>query len=161
MPNDRSHDAHEQPVTARIGEVDPVSTLVRTYASRPPYNAVDWDAVAARIVSAADAELQRRRTLAGRAGVLRWRVRAWWEITAGWARPAVAAAVAMIAVATALVIANPAASPMTDNASTAEMTATADGADAVMLGSPATEAAFTEAGPITRDSLFSAVVDGQ
>ena len=41
------------------------------------------------------------------------------------------------------------------------MTATTDGVDAVMLGSPATEAAFTEAGPITRDSLFSAVVDGQ
>jgi hypothetical protein len=161
MQNDRSHDAHEQPVTATIGDVDAVSTLVRTYACRPPYDAVDWDAVAARILSAADAELGRRRTLAGRAGALRWRVRAWWEVTAGWARPAVAAAVAMIAVATALVIANPGTTPVADAASTAEMTATADGVDAVMLGSPATEAAFTEAGPITRDSLFSAVVDGR
>ena len=160
MANERSHDAGEQPAPARIGEVDPVSSLVRTYASRPPYDAVDWDAVAARIVSAAEPELERRRALAGRPGALRWRVRAWWEVTAEWARPAVAAAVAMIAIATALVVANP-SSPVTDSSATAEMTATTDGTDAVVFGSPATQAAFTEAGPITRDSLFSAVVDGR
>ena len=110
MPQDRSHDAQEQPATARTADVDPVSVLLRTHASRPPYDAVDWDAVAARIITAAGPQLERRRTGAGRAGALRWRVRAWWEVTAEWARPALAAAVAMIAIATALVIANPAAS---------------------------------------------------
>ncbi len=161
MPHNRSHDARDHTANARDGEMDPVSRLLRMHANPPPYDAVDWDAVAARIITAAEPQLERRRTLAGRAGALRWRVRAWWEVTAEWARPALAAAVAMIAVAAALVIANPAASSGTDGVSMTEMTATTDGVDAVMLASPATEAAFTEAAPITRDSLFSAVVDGR
>jgi hypothetical protein len=160
MPNDRSSDAREQPAGSHVREGDAVSALLRTYGNQPPYDAVNWEGIAARILAASDADLARRRSLAGRGGVVPWRVRAWWEVAAGWARPAVAAAVAMIAVASALVIATPAAAPASGAAGTT-VTASTDGADAAMLGSQTSDVASSEAMPITRDSLFSAVVDGR
>jgi hypothetical protein len=144
--------------------MDPLSTLVRTYGSRPPYDAVNWNAMQARILAGSDEELDRRRTAIarGRAGALRQRVGGWWEVTAGWARPAVAAAVAMIAVASALVVATPASSTNVggnDGLTPAEVTASSDGVDAVMLGSESNATAIAESRPISRDSLFSTLVD--
>jgi negative regulator of sigma E activity len=163
MPNDRSRSAPPAGGMTRESS-DPVSELVRTYASRPPYEAVNWDAMEARIVAGSNEELERRRVAAsrGRAGVFRQRVTAWWEVTAGWARPAMAAAVAAVAVATALVVTTPATSPSmasTDNSATTELTSNSDAVDAVILGTESNASAVSESNPISRDSLFSTLVD--
>jgi hypothetical protein len=152
------HSRHED-------EVDPVLSLVQLAACRPPYDTVRWDALADRIVADAQDELGRRRTVAGVPSVrnVRRGVRAWWEVTAGWARPALAAAVAMIAVAAALVISTPGALSgvaATDATTAGTLAASTDAIDAVMLETPSSVSEF-ESSPVTRDSLFSALVGQQ
>lgn len=146
-------------------EVDPVLSVVQTAASRPPYDAVRWDALADRIVAGAHDELARRRASAGLSSGKSQRrgVRAWWEVTAGWARPAMAAAVAMIGVAAALMVATPATpsgATGTDAPSAGTLAASTDAIDAVMLGAPSSASSF-ESSPPSRDSLFSALVGQQ
>ncbi len=144
---------------------DDVPSLMHIAACKPPYDAVRWDALAERIVAGAQDELARRRMgarLPGGTSVRRG-VRAWWEVTAGWARPAVAAAVAMIAVAAALVIATPGALSIASGGDTTTATTLAAGTDAVdaMMLETSSAAVSVESSPPTRDSLFSALVDAQ
>jgi hypothetical protein len=142
--------------------IDTVPSLVQMAVCRPPYDAVRWDTLAERIVASAQDDLARRRGVVGLpSGTgLRRGVRAWWEVTAGWARPALAAAVTMIAVAAALMIATPAAPSAGtggDGTIAGTLTASTDAMDAVMLGTPSTLS--VESSPVTRDSLFSTLVD--
>lgn len=145
---------------------DDMWSLAQMAACKPPYDAVRWDSLAERIVAGAQDELARRRAGARLPGGTSQRrgARAWWEVTAGWARPAVAAAVAMIAVAAALVIATPGAPSVASGGDTAPATTLAagtDGIDAMMLEPSSAAAIGVESSPPTRDSLFSALVDAQ
>lgn len=165
MTNEGSHTPMDRTRDEGPGGGDDVSSLVHLAACKPPYDTVRWDALAERIVAGAQDELARRRVGARLPGgtSLRRGVRAWWEVTAGWARPAVAAAVAMIAVAAALVIATPGA-PLSasggDTTTATTLAAGTDAIDAMMLETP-NAAVSVEPSPPTRDSLFSALVDAQ
>lgn len=168
MTSDRTPDpAAKSP--AEAAPEDETRSLLRAHAMRPPYDAVHWDALAARIMAQAEADLGRRRSVRELVGVtgLRRGVRAWWEVTAQWARPAVAAALAAIAVAAALVGTAPASSGTLAAADSAAsgiatngVTANTDPVDAV-LGSSTNTTVSSEARVVTRDSLFSALVDGR
>jgi hypothetical protein len=159
MTSDRSNGPGGDAPNAGANTPDALSAIVRAHATRPPYNAVDWDGFAARITSAAAPELDRRRKAARWSDSRRdrFRVRAWWEITAGWARPALAAAVATIAVAGTLVLATWGATSAL-SADGATVTASADGVDSVMLDSQ-TGIATADASSAIQDSLFSAIVN--
>jgi hypothetical protein len=47
-----------------VVSVDPIASFVRTHGCAPPYQAVDWGALAARVLTRADTELERRRAQA-------------------------------------------------------------------------------------------------
>jgi len=165
MTADRSETTRDHLADGEERAVDPISAVVRAYASRPPYDAVDWAAIAARIVASADHDLERRRAAARwpRLASRGWSGRAWWEVAASWARPAVAAAVVTVALTGVLVASSGAT--VTTQSEVAQVSpmiaASTDGVDAVLVGSPTSPASSVGAGTITRDSLFAALVTGR
>jgi len=163
MSADRSDTTRDKLAGGEEPMLDPTAAIVRAYGAKPPYEAIDWTAVTARIVAGASSDLDRRRAAA------RWtriapdgrRARAWWEIAASWARPAIAAAVVTVALTGTLVATSGATTQGEDTSTSTGTTlvASTDGVDAVMFESPTTTR--SEGGVVTRDSLFSALVNGR
>lgn len=127
--------------------------LIREHSQPAPAGSVDWNALAARIVEDGRGELAARQRRAydgdGVRSLLRPPApRRWWEVTAGWARPAIAAALVVSAISTAVVLASPfvVVSDAGDSST---------GAWLQTLGANGTTTALT---PATRDSLFSEVI---
>jgi hypothetical protein len=127
--------------------------LIREHSQPAPASSVDWNALAARIVEDGRGELAARhraaydgdgiRTLQRRPAPRRW-----WEVTAGWARPAIAAALVVSAISTAVVLASPSVTVAdAGDANTAAWLQT--------LGATGTATAAT---PVNRDSLYSEVL---
>jgi len=144
---------------------DPTAQLLRAHGRQPPYDAVEWDRLAARIAAGAGPELTRRRAMMplGRPQFTP-PVRPWWEIAAGWARPALAAAISTIVVAAALLTATAGTTSASAGQSTGQSTAAttgADGVDAVMLGGSSAATPAVDGAAMTRDSLFSTLVNAQ
>jgi hypothetical protein len=74
---------------------DALRSELRAEVGEPPYEAVDWERLRARVVSGAAAMLARRRVE---------RPATWWEEAAGWGRAAIPLAIAAgIALAVVLV----------------------------------------------------------
>ena len=130
--------------------------LIREHNQPAPAGSVDWDALAARIVEDGRGELAARHHAAYDGNDVRTLRRAtphrWWEVTAGWARPAIAAAVVVSAISTAVVLTSPSlAVADTGDASSAAWLQT--------FGAASTPAGTTAAvTPANRDSLFVEVV---
>jgi hypothetical protein len=127
--------------------------LIREHAQRVPAGSVDWTALAARIVEDGRGELAARHRAAYdsddvRTPLRRPTARRWWEVTAGWARPAIAAALVVSAISTAVVLASP-------SVAAADAGDTSSAAWLQTLGATGTAIAAT---PANRDSLFSEVI---
>jgi hypothetical protein len=128
--------------------------LIREHQQPVPAGLVDWDALAARIADSGRAELSARQraanTIGAHAPLLRRPAPGrWWEVTAGWARPAIAAALVVSAISTAVVLASPPTVAVADaeDTGTAAWLQTLDAAGGV-----------TVAPALNRDSLLSEVV---
>lgn len=123
------------PAGAEASLEDAIAALVRTHGATPPYDSVDWNALALRVVDNAQGELKRRQHVAP--GRLRDRMarrqrdntlhlfhdgevdrlaaapgtrrigRHWFEVTAGWVRPTMIAAALVTAVAATLTMTMP------------------------------------------------------
>jgi hypothetical protein len=125
--------------------------LIREHSQPAPAGSVDWNALAARIVEDGRGELAaRQRASYDRDGVRtllpRAASRRWWEVTASWARPAIAAALVVSAISTAVVFASPSVT-------------VADAADSSTAAWLQTLGATgTAATPTNRDSLYSEVL---
>lgn len=127
--------------------------LIREHSEPAPAGSVDWNALAARIVEDGRGELAARQRAAYdgdgvRTLLRRPAPRRWWEVTAGWARPAIAAALVVSAISTAVVLTSPSV-------------AVADAGDtstAAWLQTFGATGITTAATPATRDSLFSEVI---
>ena len=137
-----------------------LEALVRVHASRPPYGAVHWDALGARILAAAEDEMPRglwART-GDRTGVpLRAQTsdaigRKWWDVAEGWARPALAAALVVGSVAGVLAMRTPATETGDASASASAWLQSVTGVGSALAERPAD----ATAGP---DSLFTAVIE--
>lgn len=134
--------------------------LVRIHACRPPYGAVHWDALGARIVAAGEDEMALGRSAragnpagtAVRLQVSEARARQWWDVAAGWARPALAAALIVGSVAGALAVRTPAAEAGDTSAAASAWLQSVTGGGSALVDR-ATDAAATP------DSLFTAVVE--
>jgi hypothetical protein len=127
--------------------------LIREHHQPVPARSVDWDALAARIVDSGRAELSARQRAAqaigGHAPLRRPAPGRWWEVTAGWARPAIAAALVVSAISTAVVLASP-----TVTVADADDTGTA-----AWLQTLGATGNVTVAPALNRDSLLSEVVN--
>lgn len=105
MSDPRSLEGQRGPDTREPRGWAPVRDLLRMHTGAP-HDRVDWDRLATRTVAGAGAELARRRARTGRPwGAQRRRRGAWWEVAAGWVRPATAAAA--VAALAAVVIGTP------------------------------------------------------
>jgi hypothetical protein len=126
--------------------------LIREHHEPVPVGAVDWNALATRIVGSGSAELSARQraayTIGTHAPLLRPSPRPWWEVTAGWARPAIAAALVVCAISTAVVIASP----------TVTVADASDTGTSAWLQTLDAAAGVTPAPAVNRDSLLSEVV---
>jgi hypothetical protein len=175
---------------------DTLRALVRAYGSAPPYGSVDWDSLAQRVAQDAQIELERRQLAAGTqpwieangetyiarasrslqiddggrsrrrvSGRVRWR---WWEVTAGWVRPAMIAAAVVSAIAVSLNVALPDVSAPATGDST-QMSASEYATEVRDAGDSAMEAAVVDRtsgqqydlqlAPETRDQIFTEVVN--
>lgn len=170
MTTEQSGPMHRSQPDAETDNGDPILAIVRSHGQRAPYDAVDWAGMQQRIVASASPELERLRAserAAARGPGLNGRrlaSRSWWEVTAAWARPAIAAAAAIIAVTTALVVGMPASTLGVDRADApiaraSSQGVTADRVEAELLGSSSGIDDVT--GPISRDSLYAALVDAR
>jgi hypothetical protein len=125
--------------------------LIREHQQPVPAGLVDWDALAARIADSGRAELSARQRAANAIGshasLRRPAPGRWWEVTAGWARPAIAAALVVSAISTAVVLASPPAVADAEDTGTAAWLQTLDATGGV-----------TVAPALNRDSLLSEVV---
>jgi hypothetical protein len=127
--------------------------LIREHSQPAPAGSVDWNALAARIVEVGRGELAARqrasydgdgvRTLLPRAASRRW-----WEVTASWARPAIAAALVVSAISTAVVFASPSVT----------VADAGDSGTAAWLQALGAAGTATAATPTNRDSLYSEVL---
>jgi hypothetical protein len=126
--------------------------LIREHHEPVPVGAVDWNALATRIVGSGSAELSARQraadTIGTHAPLRRPSPRPWWEVTAGWARPAIAAALVVCAISTAVVIASP----------TVTVADASDTGASAWLQTLDAAAGVTTAPAVNRDSLLSEVV---
>jgi hypothetical protein len=130
--------------------------LIREHHEPVPVGAVDWTALATRIVDSGSAELSARQraaymigTHAGAHAPLRRPLpHPWWEVTAGWARPAIAAALVVCAISTAVVIASPIVT----------VADVGDTGTSAWLQTLDAAAGVTPAPAVNRDSLLSEVV---
>jgi hypothetical protein len=152
---------------------DSLVPLMRQHGPMPPFDAVEWNALADKICQAAEEQLADRRVITRRAinprtGIGFWPVPVggtteWWTVAAGWVRPATAAAAAVIAAAI-LVLANAPSSQLataagtTTGASTETLT-TADAGDTTLLLGTGNAAFNAAIAPFERDSMFSALAD--
>jgi hypothetical protein len=125
--------------------------LIREHSQRAPTGSVDWSALAARIAEDGRGELAARHSDGVRSLPRRTAPRRWWEVTAGWARPAIAAALVVSAISTAVVLASPSAG----SADAGDASTTGTAAWLQTFGAANVAAAGT---PANRDSLFSEVV---
>jgi hypothetical protein len=127
--------------------------LIREHSQPAPAGSVDWNALAARIVGDGRDELAARQREAcdgdgARTLQRRPAPRRWWEVTAGWARPAIAAALVVSAISTAVVLTSPS-------------TVVADAGDsstAAWLQTFGAAGTTPATSPANRDSLFSEVI---
>jgi hypothetical protein len=127
--------------------------LIREHSRRAPAGSVDWNALAARIVEDGRGELAARQRAAYDSDGVRTLLRRpaprrWWEVTAGWARPAIAAALIVSAISTAVVLASPSVA----------VADTGDSSAAAWLQALGATSTVTAATPATRDSLFVEVI---
>ena len=126
--------------------------LIREHHEPVPVGAVDWNALATRIVGSGNAELSARQraayTIGTHAPLRRPSPRPWWEVTASWARPAIAAALVVCAISTAVVIASP----------TVTVADASDTGTSAWLQTLDAAAGVTPAPAVNRDSLLSEVV---
>lgn len=117
----------------KVSTEEAVAALVRAHGATPPYDSVDWNSLALRVVDNAQSELKRRQnTVEARlrdgmidhslhlvtltegehlrfstvSGARRFR-RQWFEVTADWVRPAMIAAGLVTAVAATLTVTTP------------------------------------------------------
>jgi hypothetical protein len=127
--------------------------LIREHQQPVPARSVDWDALAARIVDGGRAELSARQrsahAIGAQASLRRAAPGRWWEVTAGWARPAIAAALVVSAISTAVVLASP----------TVTVADADDAGTAAWLQTLGATGSITVAPPLNRDSLLSEVVN--
>jgi hypothetical protein len=121
--------------------------LIREHQQRVPARSVDWDALAARIVDSGRAELSARQRLAHAIGA--HAPGRWWEVTAGWARPAIAAALVVSAISAAVVLASP----------TVTVADADDSGTAAWLQTLGAAGNVTVTPALNRDSLLSEVVN--
>lgn len=134
--------------------------LLRLHARRPPYGAVHWDALGARIVAAAEDEMTlgpwpwavNRAGIAVRLPATDAPARQWWDVAAGWARPALAAALVVGSVAGVLAVGTPAVDSGDTSAAAFAWLQSVTGGGSAIADRP-TDAASTP------DSLFTAVVE--
>jgi hypothetical protein len=179
---------------------DAVGALVRAHGATPPYDSVDWNSLAVRVVDNAQSELKRRQnTVAARLrdGTIDhslhlvtssegeydrvatasggWRIRRqWFEVTAGWVRPAMIAAGLVMAVATTLTVTTPASPAVAGIGDSAALASASTGAygvgdrdasdsamEAAVVGRAGDMQVDMQFGPGTRDALFTAVVEGR
>jgi hypothetical protein len=180
---------------------------VQAYGTVPPYDAVEWNALALRVVGDAQSELKRRQIAAtalsdaeaveGTDGIVvpfglvrgarvsgdrsaarttggRFK-RRWFEVTAGWVRPAMLAAAVVSCVAVTLTITAPAspgaiasgdsAAALASASQSAYSAADQDASDSAMEaavvggGRESDRQADLQFGPRTRDAMFTAVVE--
>ena len=126
--------------------------LIREHHEPVPVGAVDWNALATRIVGSGSAELSARQraayTIGTPAPLGRPSPHPWWEVTAGWARPAIAAALVVCAISTAVVIASP----------TVTVADAGDTGTSAWLQTLDAAAGVTPAPAVNRDSLLSEIV---
>jgi hypothetical protein len=127
--------------------------LIREHSRRVPAGSVDWNALAARIVEDGRGELAALHRAAYDSHGVRTLLRhpaphRWWEVTAGWIRPAIAAALVVSAISTAVVLASP-------SALVADAGDTSSAAWLQTFGATGTAIAAT---PANRDSLFDEVI---
>ncbi len=127
--------------------------LIREHSQPAPAGSVDWNALAARIVGDGRGELAARQRAAYdgdgvRTLLRRPAPRRWWEVTAGWARPAIAAALVVSAISTAVVLASPSLA----------VADAGDSSTAAWLQTLGATGAATAATPANRDSLYNEVL---
>lgn len=151
MPSNRSDRdprvSRATPAGGMLAE-DAVMTVVRAHGRRPPRDAVDWDALHGRIVDSARVHLARRARVASSTAA-----RHWWEVTAAWARPALAAAVVVSVISGAAALATPSATT-SDSPDNSVMTAWLQTVGGLSAGTMADRADAT-----SPDSLYTAVVE--
>jgi hypothetical protein len=127
--------------------------LIREHSQPAPTGSVDWNALAARIVEDGRGELAARQRAAYDSDGIRTLLRRpaprrWWEVTAGWARPAIAAALVVSAISTAVVLASPSVT----------VADAGDSSTAAWLQTLGATGTVTAATPATRDSLLGEVI---
>jgi hypothetical protein len=177
------------PESATTGDLSgaAVLALVREHRRPAPYGAVDWALLEQRIIASGRDELATRQQSAlavaapslvqpGRRfgsshGIARassgaettWRPagRRWWEVTAGWARPAIAAALVVCAVSTAVVLGTPAVSvaESSDSGAAAWLQSLSGNGSAAFADRPAGSVIDPALSTANRDSLFHEVVE--
>ncbi len=181
-----------------------VRSLVQGYGTVPPYDAVEWNALATRVVGDAQSELKRRQIAAaaesnertvdaadgivlpfglvrgglasgtptGTTGIRRFK-RHWFDVTAGWVRPAMLAAAVVSCVAVTLAIESPvspgaiasgdSAAALASASPSAYSAADQDASDSAMaaavVGRASDRQVDLQLGPSTRDAMFTAVVE--
>jgi hypothetical protein len=165
-----------------------VLALLRAHGAPAPYDSVDWTRLAQRIVATGHDELASRRhsaidspvivrsgrrpdtspetspggaTATSEGAARRTAGRRWWEVTAGWARPTIAAAVVVSAVSAALAVGSPAASVVEsgDAAGAAWIQSLAGRSSTGLVDRSAGIAIDPPVGTAARDSLFTEVVE--
>jgi hypothetical protein len=130
--------------------------LVRQHSRPTPYGAVNWAALADRVVADGGDELAARRQSAA------WRPvgRRWWEVTAAWARPTIAAAVVVSAISAALALGAPLGSVAdAGDGSGGAAQPRATGSWSALANRPASAVLDPAVEVPNRDSLYNAVVE--
>jgi len=170
------HPGHDRATDAMLSE-EAVVRYLHAHGRRAPHDAVDWDGLAERVVESARPHLgwrargarsevsaapahARVRAESGRPGSASRGVRApaahqWWEVTAAWARPAVAAALVVSAISGLLALAAP-STAVSDSADTAATTAWLQNVSG-LSGSSAADR--PDGATVSPDSLYTAVVE--
>jgi hypothetical protein len=166
---------HDRPTDAMLSE-EAVVRYLHAHGRRAPVGAVDWDGLAERVVESARPHLGWRARSAragGSAAPRAWdwdesartgsayrgdrapAAHQWWEVTAAWARPAVAAALLVSAISGLLALAGP-STAVSDSADTAATTAWMQNASGLGGSSAADRLDGATTSP---DSLYTAVVE--
>jgi hypothetical protein len=169
------HPLDDRPTDAMLSE-EAVVRYLHAHGRRAPLSAVDWDGLAERVIESARPHLgwraqgarsgvsaaprpwvrdERARTGSAGRGDRAAAAHQWWEVTAGWARPAVAAALLVSAISGLLALAGPSMS-VSDAADTAATTAWLQNASGLSGSSAADRLDGATTSP---DSLYTAMVE--
>jgi hypothetical protein len=168
---------HNRTTDAKLSE-EAVVAYLRAHGRRAPHEAVDWDGLAERVMESARFHLGRRapavRSAVSAAPAHVWgraesgpqgsagrgdgapAAHQWWEVTAAWARPAVAAALVVSAISGMLALAAPATS-VADSADYSTATTAWLQSVSGMGGSSAADR--PDRAMASPDSLYTAVVE--